>query len=255
LKAGAKQASFRAMSNVGEQLSKIARNRILVIDGAMGTSIQGFGLQEADYRGTTFEKEKQDLKGNNELLSITRPDVIGSIHEQFLAAGADIIETNTFNANRLSQADYHLESAVYDLNIAAVHVARQAALKFSEKTPNKPRYVAGALGPTNRTLTISPDVNDPGFRAVSYDQVYEAYLEQALALIDGGVDILLAETVFDTLNLKAALQAIEAAQAQKGTTLPLMVSVTFSDKSGRTMSGQTVGAFWDSIAYCRLFSV
>lgn len=243
------------MSNVGEQLSKIARNRILVIDGAMGTSIQGFGLQEADYRGTTFEKEKQDLKGNNELLSITRPDVIGSIHEQFLAAGADIIETNTFNANRLSQADYHLESAVYDLNIAAVHVARQAALKFSEKTPNKPRYVAGALGPTNRTLTISPDVNDPGFRAVSYDQVYEAYLEQALALIDGGVDILLAETVFDTLNLKAALQAIEAAQAQKGTTLPLMVSVTFSDKSGRTLSGQTVGAFWDSIAHSRPFSV
>ncbi len=243
------------MSVTGAELSQLAKNRILVIDGAMGTSIQGYGLKEADYRGQVFDKEKQDLKGNNELLCMTRPDVITAIHDEFLEAGADIIETNTFNANRLSQADYHLESAVYDLNIAAVRLAKESALRFTEKNPDRPRFVAGALGPTNRTLSISPDVNDPGFRAVTYDQVFEAYLEQALALIEGGSDILLAETVFDTLNLKAALMAVEAAQAQKGTALPLMISVTFSDKSGRTLSGQTVGAFWDSVAHSHPFSV
>ncbi len=243
------------MSSIGEQLSQLAQNRILVIDGAMGTSIQGFGLVEQDYRGNVFTKEKQDLKGNNELLCLTRPDVIKKIHEDFLEAGADIIETNTFNANRLSQADYHLESAVYDLNIAAVRLAKEAALRYTEKNPDRPRFVAGALGPTNRTLSISPDVNDPGFRAVTYDQVYATYLEQALALIEGGSDLLLAETVFDTLNLKAALMAVEEAQKEKGTSLPLMISVTFSDKSGRTLSGQTVGAFWDSIAHSRPFSV
>jgi len=243
------------MSDVGDQLAQLAKKRILIIDGAMGTCIQGFGLQEADYRGRAFEQEKQDLKGNNELLCITRPDVITSIHEQYLEAGADIIETNTFNANRLSQADYHLESAVYDLNVAAVHLAKQATRKFSDLTPDKPRFVAGAIGPTNRTLTISPDVNDPGFRAVNYDQVYAAYLEQTRALIDAGADLLLAETVFDTLNLKAALQAIEAAQAERGSHLPLMISVTFSDKSGRTLSGQTVEAFWDSVAHSRPFSI
>lgn len=243
------------MSETKAQLQKLAKNRILVIDGAMGTSIQGYGLSEADYRGEQFKNEKKDLKGNNELLSMTRPDVIAQIHEDFLQAGADIIETNTFNANRLSQADYDLQPAVFDLNIAAVKVAKAAAAKFSELTPDKPRFVAGAIGPTNRTLTLSPDVNDPGFRAVSYDQVLDAYMEQVRALIEGGCDILLAETVFDTLNLKAALQAVELVQKEKGTQLPLMVSVTFSDKSGRTLSGQTVEAFWSSVAHARPLSI
>ena len=243
------------MSGSSASLLRLAQNRILVIDGAMGTSIQGYHLSEADYRGDAFAGTQQDLKGNNELLSITRPQVIGEIHEAFLEAGADIIETNTFNANSLSQADYGLESSVYELNLASAQVAKQAAQKYSEKTPDKPRFVAGALGPLNRTLSLSPDVNDPGFRAVSYDQVLAAYEEQVRALIEGGVDILLAETVFDTLNLKVALRAIEKVQAESGTQLPLMISVTFSDKSGRTLSGQTVEAFWDSVAHARPFSV
>ncbi len=236
-------------------LQKLARDRILVIDGAMGTSIQSYQLAEEDYRGDFFKDVEQDLKGNNELLSMTRSSLIEEIHDDFLKAGADIIETNTFNANAISQTDYGLQSAVYDLNIASAKAAKVAAERWSEKTPDKPRFVAGALGPLNRTLSMSPDVNDPGYRAVTYDQVKAAYAEQIHALIEGGVDIILAETVFDTLNLKAALQAIGEVQAERGTSLPVMVSVTFSDKSGRTLSGQTVEAFWDSVAHARPFSI
>ncbi len=243
------------MSDMRAQLAKIAQNRILVIDGAMGTSIQQFKLEEDAYRGEQFKNEKKDLKGNNELLNITRPEIITDIHEQFLAAGADILETNTFNANRLSQSDYNLEHAVVDLNVAAVKAARAAADKYSNLTPDKPRFVAGAIGPTSKTLSLSPDVNDPGYRACTYDEVLDAYAEQVRALIESGVDILLAETVFDTLNLKAAIRAVELVQAEKGTQLPLMLSVTFSDKSGRTLSGQTVEAFWDSVAHSNPFSV
>ncbi len=243
------------MSDMRAQLAKIAQNRILVLDGAMGTSIQQFKLEEDAYRGEQFKNEKKDLKGNNELLNITRPEIITDIHEQFLAAGADILETNTFNANRLSQSDYNLEHAVVDLNVAAVKAARAAADKYSNLTPDKPRFVAGAIGPTSKTLSLSPDVNDPGYRACTYDEVLDAYAEQVRALIESGVDILLAETVFDTLNLKAAIRAVELVQAEKGTQLPLMLSVTFSDKSGRTLSGQTVEAFWDSVAHSNPFSV
>ncbi len=243
------------MSDPKSQLERIAKNRILVIDGAMGTSIQGYGLEENDYRGEQFKNEKKDLKGNNELLSITRPEIITEIHEQFLAAGADIIETNTFNANRLSQSDYDLEHTVVDLNVAAVKAARAAVDKYNDLTPDKRRFVAGALGPTSKTLSLSPKVSDPGYRACTYDEVVEAYMEQTGALIEAGVDILLAETVFDTLNLKAAIRAIELTQLEKGTKLPLMLSVTIADKSGRNLSGQTIEAFWDSVAHSNPFSV
>src|SRR5690606_16501868 len=203
------------------ELTRLAQRRILIIDGAMGTSIQGFHLTEADYRGQAFASAEKDLKGNNELLCITRPDVITQIHEGFLEAGADIIETNTFNANAISQSEYGLSSAAYDLNVAAAKLALAAAHKYSELTPDKPRYVAGALGPLNRTLSMSPNVDDPGYRAVSYEQVKAAYAEQVNALLDVGVHILLPETVFDTLNLKVALQAIEEVQAARGTNLPV----------------------------------
>ena len=241
-------------SAIHAELTKLAARRILIIDGAMGTSIQGFHLTEADYRGQAFANAEKDLKGNNELLSITRPDVIRDIHEGFLEAGADIIETNTFNANAISQAEYGLSSAAYDLNVASAKIALEAAAKYSDKTKQR-RYVAGALGPLNRTLSMSPNVDDPAYRAVSYEQVKAAYAEQVHALLDAGVHILLPETVFDTLNLKVALQAIEEVQAARGTNLPVMISVTFSDKSGRTLSGQTVEAFWDSVAHARPFSV
>jgi 5-methyltetrahydrofolate--homocysteine methyltransferase len=236
-------------------LRTLARNRILIIDGAMGTCIQGYGLSEADYRGELFRNPAKDLKGDNELLVLTRPDVITEIHEQYLAAGADIIETNTFNANRISQADYELSHLSYDLNVKAAQLAREATQKFSERTPQRPRFVAGAIGPLNRTLSLSPDVNDPGFRAVTFDEVREAYAEQVRALLDGGVDLFLVETIFDTLNCKAALVAIDDVQRERGVQLPLMISVTFSDKSGRTLSGQTVDAFWESVSHSSPFSI
>jgi len=242
-------------SDRSAQLHKLASQRILIIDGAMGTCIQQYPLREEDYRGKYFENTKKDLKGDNELLVLTRPEIISEIHEQYLAAGTDIIETNTFNANRISQADYDLQSSCFDLNVAAARLARAACDKWSDKTPDKPRFVAGAIGPTNRTLSLSPDVNDPGFRAVNFDEVKDAYMEQVRALIEGGVDLLLCETIFDTLNAKAALFAIEEVQREKGVVLPLMISVTFSDKSGRTLSGQTVEAFWDSVAHARPFSI
>lgn len=232
-------------------LSALA-DRILVIDGAMGTMIQTYRLGEADYRGEQYAGHEQDLRGNNDLLSITRPDIIESIHDAYLAAGADIIETNTFNGTRISQSDYGLQTEVRAINVAAARLARQVADKWSSQTPDKPRWVAGIIGPTNRTCSISPDVNNPGFRNVSFDEMMLACKEQAAALIDGGVDILLVETVFDTLNCKAALFAIRELLAERGLSLPLWVSGTITDNSGRTLSGQTTAAFWHSIKHANL---
>ncbi|MEM7260694.1 MAG: methionine synthase [Planctomycetota bacterium] len=230
-----------------EELRALLQRRILVIDGAMGTMIQGYRLEEADFRGERFRDHSMDLKGNNDLISLTRPDIIADIHREFLDAGADIIETNTFNATRIAQADYGLEKLTYELNFENAKLARQVADEYS--TPEKPRFVAGAIGPTNRTASISPDVNNPGFRNVSFEELCEAYTEAAKGLIDGGADILLVETVFDTLNAKAALFAIEELFDEIGTKLPVMISGTITDASGRTLSGQTTEAFYNSIAH------
>ncbi|MFU8805628.1 MAG: homocysteine S-methyltransferase family protein, partial [Bradymonadaceae bacterium] len=229
--------------------------RILVLDGAMGTMIQGYGLDEGDFRGPRFAEHSKDLKGCNDLLSLTRPDVIEAIHEAYLRAGADIIETNTFNSTSISMEDYGLEEIVYELNVAAARVARRAAERITSENPDRPRFVAGAIGPTNRTLSISPDVNRPTFRGVGFDELKDSYKEQVRGLIDGGVDALLAETVFDTLNLKACIVAIEEVFEEKNTRLPLMISVTITDASGRTLSGQTVEAFWISVEHARPLSV
>ncbi len=236
-------------------LRRLFESRIAILDGAMGTMIQGHNLEEPDFRGARFAKHPRDLKGNNDLLSLTRPDVIEGIHSRYFAAGADIVETNTFNSTAISQADYGTESLAAELNAAAAAAARRAALKAQEADPSRPRFVAGALGPLNRTLSMSPDVNRPDFRAVTWDQVVAAYLEQARALAAGGVDALLVETIFDTLNAKAALFAIEMLFDETGVRLPVMVSVTVTDASGRTLSGQTIGAFCASIAHARPFSI
>ena len=240
------------------QLTKLLKERILVLDGAMGTMIQARRLGEADYRGPTacgLAQHACDVKGDNDLLALTNPDVIRSIHDAFLEAGADIIETNTFNATRIAQADYRLEGRVREINLAAARIARERADVWSAKTPDKPRFVAGALGPTNRTATISPDVNDPGFRNVSFDELAAAYGEAVTALVEGGVDLLLVETVFDTLNAKAALFAIDAHFEARGIRLPLIVSGTITDASGRTLSGQTTEAFWNSVRHARPLAV
>ncbi len=234
-------------------VGELLKERILVLDGAMGTMIQRYKLTEADYRGDRFKDFHKDVKGNNELLSLTKPDIIQRIHEEYLLAGADIIETNTFSANRISQADYDMQELSYELNLVSAQLAVKAVQKIS--TPDKPRYVAGALGPTNRTASLSPDVNNPGYRAVSFDDLVAAYLEQAKGLVDGGVDILLIETVFDTLNCKAALFALETLFEEIGRKLPIMVSGTITDASGRTLSGQTTEAFWISVKHADLLSV
>ncbi len=231
------------------------KNRVLVLDGAMGTMIQKHKLTEKDFRNEEFTALKNELFGNNDLLSITRPGVIRGIHTEFLEAGADIIETNTFNANRISQADYHTEKWVYAMNLASANLAREVADEFTKKTPGKPRFVAGAIGPTNKTLSLSPDVNDPGYRAADFDSVKEAYREQIEGLIDGGVDLLLVETIFDTLNAKAALFGIEEVLERRGIRLPVMVSGTITDASGRTLSGQTVEAFLNSVRHIDLLSI
>ncbi|MEY4510138.1 MAG: hypothetical protein RLZZ450_2260 [Pseudomonadota bacterium] len=236
-------------------LERLLKKRILVLDGAMGTMIQQYKLDEAAFRGAQFTDTKHDLKGNNDLLVLTRPDVIEEIHRKYLAAGSDIIETNTFGANAISQADYALERAVYEMNVRATQIARKVADEFSDKNPDRPRFVAGAIGPTTRTLSIGPDVNDPAFRSVTFDQMFAAYAEQTRALIEGGADVLLVETITDTMNCKAALSAIEQVFEQTGTRLPLMISVTIVDKSGRTLSGQTIDAFWYSVAHARPISV
>src|SRR5688572_6969294 len=243
------------MANIFDTLHQQLQRRILVLDGAMGTMIQRYKLTEEDFRGAQFKDFPRDLKGNSDLLVITRPDVIGAIHREYLAAGADIIETNTFTSTAIAQADYGLESLVYELNVAGAKVARAAADEWTAKTPDRPRFVAGSIGPTNRTLSISPDVNNPAFRAVSFDDMREAYEEQVRGLIDGGVDLILLETIFDTLNAKAAIVALENVYEQRGVRLPLMISVTITDRSGRTLSGQTLDAFYISIRHAKPFSV
>ncbi|HKY91611.1 MAG TPA: homocysteine S-methyltransferase family protein, partial [Nevskiaceae bacterium] len=236
-----------------QRLRSLLADRILVIDGAMGTMIQGHRLGEADYRGARFADWPHDLKGNNDLLVLTQPDIIRGIHAQYLAAGADLIETNTFNAQRISMADYGMEALAYEMNLAAARLARQAADAAS--TEERPRFVAGALGPTNRTASISPDVNDPGKRNVTYDELVGAYLEQARGLVDGGADLLLIETIFDTLNAKAAIFALGTLFDELGERLPVIVSGTVTDASGRILSGQTVGAFWHSVRHARPLAV
>ena len=231
------------------------KKRILVLDGAMGTMIQRYQLEEEDFRKGWFEDHPSSLKGNNDLLSLTRPDVIKEIHKTYLAAGADIIETNSFSGTTIAQADYDLESAVYDINFHSAKIAKEACEEYNLKTPEKPRFVAGSMGPTNRTASISPDVNDPGFRGITFDQLVEAYELQAEALIDGGSDILLVETVFDTLNAKAALFAIDNVYEKKNIVLPIMVSGTITDQSGRTLTGQTTDAFLISVQHMPLMSI
>ena len=237
--------------SIYDQLSR----RILVLDGGLGTMIQGYGLGEEDYRGERFAGSEVLLKGCNDLLVLTKPEAIRSIHEAYLQAGADIISTDSFNANAVSMADYALQEYVYEINRAAAALARSEADRFTLRNPSKPRFVAGSMGPTNRTASISPDVNDPGYRAVTFDELAEAYYEQARGLVDGGTDVLLVETVFDTLNAKAALFAIERLRAERGVPIPVMVSGTITDASGRTLSGQTIEAFYTSVSHAGLLSV
>jgi len=236
-------------------LEAAADKRILVIDGAMGTMIQRHKLDEAGYRGERFKDWPRDVKGNNDLLVLTQPQIIAGIHEAYLEAGADILETNTFNAQAISLADYGMQDLAYEINVAAAKIARAAADKWTKKTPDKPRFVAGAVGPTNRTASISPNVNDPGFRNVDFDTLREAYKDQVRGLIDGGADIIIIETIFDTLNAKAAgLSTLEAFD-ETGVELPIMVSGTITDRSGRTLSGQTPEAFWYSMRHLKPFSI
>ena len=236
-----------------QQLPAILEQRIAILDGAMGTMIQRFKLTEAQYRGERFADFPRDVKGNNELLSLTRPDVIRDIHEGYLAAGADLIETNTFGATSIAQDDYHMGHLAYEMNLESAKLARAACDKFS--TADKPRFVAGALGPTPKTASISPDVNDPGARNISFEQLRAAYLEQTLALIAGGADVILVETIFDTLNAKAALFAVDEAFEQTGECLPIMISGTVTDASGRILSGQTVTAFWHSVRHAKPLTI
>lgn len=231
------------------------KERILVLDGAMGTMIQQYNLTESDFRGERFREIQGQLKGNNDLLCLTRPDVIEEIHRRYLEAGADIIETNTFNATRVSMADYHMQDYCREINLEAARLARRLADEYTQKNPEKPRFVAGSVGPTNKTCSMSPDVNNPAFRALTYDELLEAYCEQMEALIEGGVDAILIETIFDTLNAKVAIQAAELSMQKMGRKLPLMLSVTVSDIAGRTLSGQTLDAFLASVQHADLFSV
>lgn len=238
-------------------IQDILKNRILVLDGAMGTMIQRYTLEEEDFRGEHFKDHESPLKGNNDLLSVTRPGIIREIHAAYFEAGADIVETNTFSGTTIAQADYKLEHAVDLINIESAKIAREVADEFTAKNPDKPRFVAGSMGPTNRTASISPDVNDPGFRAVTYNGLKDAYKQQALGLLKGGVDILLVETVFDTLNAKAALMAIAEIKDElpEHANIPVMVSGTITDASGRTLSGQTAEAFLVSVSHMDLLSI
>ena len=236
-------------------IREILKKRVLVLDGAMGTMIQCYKLEEEDFRRGWFEDHPNSLKGNNDLLSLTRPDIIKAIHAQYLEAGADIIETNTFSGTTIAQADYDLERAAYDINFHGAKLAKEVCEEFTAKNPNKPRFVAGSIGPTNVTLSLSPDVNDPGFRNTTFDKMVVAYSEQVKGLIEGGADLLLVETIFDTLNAKAALFAIEDVQNELVTDLPIMVSGTITDASGRTLSGQTTEAFLVSVQHANLLSI
>ena len=245
--AGTTEASKRLLELLGE--------RIVLLDGAMGTMIQRHDLGEEDFRGEEFSGHPSDLKGNNDLLSVTRPDIIYEIHRSYFEAGCDIVETNTFSSTSIAQADYGLERRAATLNLESARLAKRAALDFMESHPGRTCFVAGAMGPTNKTASMSPDVGDPAYRAVTFDELADAYYEQAGALVEGGVDMLVPETVFDTLNLKAALFAIEKVFESAGKRLPVMISVTITDRSGRTLSGQTVEAFWNSVRHSKPVSV
>ena len=236
-------------------LKAASRNRILVLDGAAGVMVQKLGLSEEQFRGERFARHPSPLQGDNDLLCLTQPDVVQKLHDSYFSAGADIASTHTFNANAISQADYGLEGSVRDLNMAAAKLARTSANTWTSLTPGRPRWVAGAIGPLNRTLSMSADVNDPGNRSVTFDQVYAAYREQALALHEGGVDLFMIETVFDTLNAKAALKAILDLEDDGLEPLPIWISGTITDRSGRTLSGQTVEAFWNSVKHAKPFAV
>ncbi len=239
------------MSTIKQALSE----RILVLDGAMGTMLQRYKFTEADFRGERFKAYPTSLQGNNDLLSLTQPEAIKTIHAKYFEAGADIIETNTFSGTTIAMADYNMEDLVYELNFQSAIIAREVADEFTKREPNKPRFVAGSIGPTNRTASMSPDVNDPGYRAVTFEELRIAYKQQIEALIDGGVDLLLVETVFDTLNAKAALFAIEEVKEERNIDIPTMLSGTITDASGRTLSGQTAEAFLISVSHIPLLSI
>lgn len=236
-------------------LHEEVKERVLILDGAMGTMIQRFKLKEEDFRGDRFKDHGKDVKGNNELISLTQPDILRDIHLQYYRAGADIAETNTFGATRIAQADYEMEELAYEMNVASARLAREAADICEGEEPGRVCYVSGVLGPTNRTASISPNVNDPGFRNVDFDKLYVAYKEATKGLIEGGVDIILVETIFDTLNAKAALFAVEDVFDEEGFRLPIMISGTITDKSGRLLSGQTPEAFWNSVRHVEPFSI
>ena len=238
-----------------KRIEEVIKDRILILDGAMGTMIQQHDLKEHDFRKNWFEDHQSSLKGNNDLLSLTRPDIIESIHRAYFEAGADIVETNTFSGTSIAQSDYNLEKYVYEINFHGAQIAKKVAQEFTKKEPLKPRFVAGSIGPTNRTASISPDVNDPGYRNTNFDQLVIAYKEQIHALLDGGVDVLLIETVFDTLNAKAALFAVEEVFLASKNRVPVMISGTITDASGRTLTGQTTEAFLISISHFPLLSV
>lgn len=236
-------------------LRDILEQRILVLDGAMGTMLQRYGFTEADYRGTRFRDWPQPLQGNNDLLSLTQTEALAEVHRAYLEAGADILETNTFSATSIGMADYGMQDYVFEINEAAARIARREATEATERNPDKPRFVAGSIGPTNKTASMSPDVNDPGYRAISFEELRVAYREQVEGLLAGGVDLLLVETIFDTLNAKAALFAIEEIRAERGIDIPVMVSGTITDASGRTLSGQTAEAFLISVSHIPMLSV
>ncbi|MBV2165199.1 MAG: homocysteine S-methyltransferase family protein [Kaistella sp.] len=238
-----------------DKLYKALSERILVLDGAMGTMLQRYKFTEEDYRGERFKNWEYPLKGNNDLLSLTQPQAIEEVHRKYLEAGADIIETNTFSGTTIAMADYHMEDLVYELNFESAKIARKVCDEFSTANPEKPRFVAGSIGPTNKTASLSPEVNDPGFRAITFEELRVAYKQQAEALLDGGADILLVETIFDTLNAKAALFAIDEIQEERKIEIPIMVSGTITDASGRTLSGQTAEAFLISVSHLNLLSV
>lgn len=242
-------------SDIFTNLSRAADKGILIMDGAMGTMIQREKLQEADFRGERFKDWHKDLKGNNDLLVLTRPDVIEKVHGAFLAAGADIIETDTFNATSVSMADYDMQDFVREMNVEGARLARRVADEWTAKTPDKPRFVAGAIGPMNQSLSVSPDVDNPGYRSVTFDEVAASYKEQVEGLVEGGADIILIETIFDTLNAKAAIFATEEVFEEQGIRLPVFMSCTITDMSGRNLSGQTIEAFWHSVKHVKPFAV
>ncbi|MCB9260784.1 MAG: homocysteine S-methyltransferase family protein [Flavobacteriales bacterium] len=235
--------------------NELLTERILFLDGAMGTMIQRYKLAEEDYRGSRFADFEHSVKGNNDLLCITKPEVVREIHKKFLDAGADILETNTFNANAISMADYHMENLVYEMNVAGAKIAKELAIEYTNRNPEKPRFVAGSMGPTTKLASLSPDVTNPGYRAVTFEELVNTYTEQAKGLIDGGADLLLIETITDTLNCKAAIYAILELEETLGFEIPMMISGTITDNSGRTLSGQTVEAFYNSVAHAKPVSI